>query len=370
MKNIAILFITSLFCINALHAQTTSIPDPNFEQALIDLNIDSDGILNQSVATADISGVTSLAVNNKNINDLTGIQDFTSLIELICYSNKLSSLDLSNNIALERLTCGWNYQLNSLDLSNNTALNYLRCNNLDLTSLNLSNNPLLEELSCGQNELTSLDLSINTALKKLYVDNNLLTDINVSNLTALTTLSCTYNDLLTTLDLSNNIALTKFNALHSDLTFLNVRNGHNEILTEFNTIANYNLECIEVDNANDANAGIGVYGFWDILDNATFSFDCDSEDVFVFIPDSNFEQALIDLGIDSDGVVDQKVKANDISTITLLDVSSKSINDLTGIEGFTALENLDCSGNQISTLDVRANTALSELNLKPFFMKS
>ena len=340
----------------------TYIPDVRFEQALIDLGIDSDGIVNQSVATADISGVTSLAVNNKEISDLTGIQDFTSLIELRCYTNKLSSLDLSNNTALERLRCGWNPQISSLDLSNNTALNYLICNNLDLTSLNLSNNPLLEELSCAQNELTSLDLSNNTALKKLYVDNNQLTDINVSNLTALTTLWCTYNDQLTTLDLSNNIALTKFNALHSDLTFLNVRNGHNEILTEFNTIANYNLECIEVDNANDANAGIGVYGFWDVLDNATFSFDCDSEDVFVFIPDSNFEQVLIDLGIDSDGVVDQKVWANDISTITLLDVSNKSINDLTGIEGFTALENLDCSSNQISTLDIRANTALSELN--------
>ena len=52
-----------LFCV-LLQAQTTYIPDIHFEQALIDLGIDSDGILNQSVATADISGVTTLAVNN------------------------------------------------------------------------------------------------------------------------------------------------------------------------------------------------------------------------------------------------------------------------------------------------------------------
>jgi len=37
-----------------------SIPDSNFKQALIELGIDSDGTMNQSVLTSDISGVTSL----------------------------------------------------------------------------------------------------------------------------------------------------------------------------------------------------------------------------------------------------------------------------------------------------------------------
>lgn len=75
---LAILIATTLF------AQTTNIPDPNFEQALIDLGYDS-GTIDGSVPTANISGVTSLLVNNKNISDLTGIQDFVALTILKCY---------------------------------------------------------------------------------------------------------------------------------------------------------------------------------------------------------------------------------------------------------------------------------------------
>ena len=45
-----------------LHTQTTAIPDANFEKALIDLGIDKDGLINGSVATENISGITSLDV--------------------------------------------------------------------------------------------------------------------------------------------------------------------------------------------------------------------------------------------------------------------------------------------------------------------
>ena len=62
-------------------SQTTLIPDPNFEQALIDLGLDTAPI-NGSVPTANISGVTDLDVSNKNISDLTGIEDFTALTDL------------------------------------------------------------------------------------------------------------------------------------------------------------------------------------------------------------------------------------------------------------------------------------------------
>ena len=47
-----------------------------------------DGIANNDyVTTANISGVTSLDVNNQNITDLNGIQDFTALTYLSCESN-------------------------------------------------------------------------------------------------------------------------------------------------------------------------------------------------------------------------------------------------------------------------------------------
>ena len=48
-------------------AQKTYVPDNNFEQALIDLNYDN--TLDDSVLTANISGVTSLDINNEGISE-------------------------------------------------------------------------------------------------------------------------------------------------------------------------------------------------------------------------------------------------------------------------------------------------------------
>ena len=87
-------------------AQTTSIPDPNFEQFLIDLGEDS-GTPDGTVLTANISDVTELYIQNKNITDLTGIEDFAALQILRCDDNMLTSLDLSQNIQLTWLLCSF-----------------------------------------------------------------------------------------------------------------------------------------------------------------------------------------------------------------------------------------------------------------------
>ncbi|MDP6134635.1 MAG: leucine-rich repeat domain-containing protein, partial [Candidatus Marinimicrobia bacterium] len=118
MKKVAILFIV-LLTSSFVFAQNTYVPDDKFEQALIDLGYDT--TLDDSVLTANISGVTSLDVSNKEISDLTGIEAFTALTYLNCNSNKLTSLDVSANTALTELFCYEN-QLTSLDVSANTAL--------------------------------------------------------------------------------------------------------------------------------------------------------------------------------------------------------------------------------------------------------
>ena len=80
------------------------------------------------------------------------------------------------------------------------------------------------------------------------------------------------------------------------------------------------------------------------------------------IPDANFEQALINLGYDS-GTPDGVVSTANISSINSLDVSSLFgnglITDITGIEDFTALTSLNCSGNQLTSLNLSNNTALT-----------
>jgi hypothetical protein len=52
----------------------------------------------------------------------------------------------------------------------------------------------------------------------------------------------------------------------------------------------------------------------------------------------------------------------EIAGVTSIDVSHRSISDLTGINYFTALTELDCYGNQLRALDVSKNTALRYLS--------
>src|SRR5690348_14990124 len=106
MRNalIPVLCFTIVLISTTVHAQVTLIPDPKFEQALIDLGLDT-GPVNGSVPRVNIKDVTSIDVANRNITDLTGIQDFVSLTRLLCNTNNLTKLDISKNVLLTGLLC-------------------------------------------------------------------------------------------------------------------------------------------------------------------------------------------------------------------------------------------------------------------------
>lgn len=82
---------------------------------------------------------------------------------------------------------------------------------------------------------------------------------------------------------------------------------------------------------------------------------------YTYIPDDNFEQALIDLGYDS-GELDDYVLTVNIESVTFLDISNRFISDLTGIEDFTSLEKLYCRENHIKELNITQNTSLIVLD--------
>ncbi len=180
-------------------AQITQIPDPNFEQALIDLGIDSDGIVNGQVLTSDIETVMSLNVENKGIQDLTGLEDFVALENLNVSFNMMTSLSLTNNVNLKELIFNTSFNLVDIDVSNNINLETLHSSYSLLTQLDLTNNPNLLELILGEpspagNHLIEfLDLSHHSDLIKLQLinleylrivdlrsgSNNILTDVFV-----------------------------------------------------------------------------------------------------------------------------------------------------------------------------------------------
>jgi len=129
MKQFLFLFI---FLPVLVFAQYTYVPDDNFEQELI--NLDLDNIFDDNVLTASIDTVTYLWIPNSSISDLTGIEDFSLLTELFCHSNQIFSLDISNNTQLFEVNCSDN-QLVSMDVRNG--------NNSGLWYFNSIGNPAL-----------------------------------------------------------------------------------------------------------------------------------------------------------------------------------------------------------------------------------
>ena len=87
-----------------------------------------------------------------------------------------------------------------------------------------------------------------------------------------------------------------------------------------------------------------------------------------YVPDNNFEQALINLGYDN--ILDDSVLTANINTVTILSIQALNISDLTGIEDFTALADLYCSGNLLTSLDVSTNTALDYLSCASNYLTS
>ena len=139
---------------------------------------------------------------------------------------------------------------------------------------------------------------------------------------------------------------------------LNLKNGNNNKIlhANFNAENNSNLSCIEVDNESYSSL------HWSYVDNTTsFSVDCSGTHTDdTYIQDSNFEQALINLGLDTE--LDHYVVTASISEIETLDISNNSIKELQGIKAFTALKNLDCSNNNLDELNLESNLELQVLD--------
>ena len=224
----------------------TNFPDENFRNYLLSQSYGQDGVITES----EINDVRSLALDNKNISSLKGIEFFTKLNSLYCENNQLTSLDVSKITSLTLLWCAGN-QLTSIDVSKNIALKDLSCDKNQLISLNLSKNTALEYLYCYKNHLTSLDVSNNLALIRLVCWSNQLTTLDVSHNTALDYLYCGYNQL-TSLDVSHNTALTVLRFNNNQIKGVAMDNLISSLpmnTTEFV----YNFEVIDPANESEDN---------------------------------------------------------------------------------------------------------------------
>jgi hypothetical protein len=93
----------------------------------------------------------------------------------------------------------------------------------------------------------------------------------------------------------------------------------------------------------------------------------------VDIPDANFKNALVNeicADLDGDGILDDDVDTNNDLEIQVseaeavfgINVESRNISSLEGIQSFVNLINLKCPGNDLTTLDVSQNPNLEVLD--------
>ena len=381
LSNEEIEAVTRIFCI---YKGIVSFKGIEYFTALQEL-----WCMHNQLTSLDVSKNTKLQKLYCSSTQLTSldVSKNTALTELHCYFNQLTSLDISKNTALKELWCYGN-QLASLNVGRGTVLEVLKCHNNNLTSLDVSGNTALTELDCYRNQLTSLNISKNTALESLYCGNNKLTSLDVRENTALKWLNCHTNQL-TSLDVSKNISLELLECYNNKLTSLDV--SKNTALTKFECGDNtyqiivgksrsFDLSTLpgdfKVDKASNWVGGAVTGSILTVDHNSntvTYTYDCENGKTANFtlkvnkvvaainetnFPDANFRSIVKKYDTDKDGYLSNV----EIADVTSIACSEEGIVDLTGIEYFTALQELRCLENQLTSLDVSKNTELQLLN--------
>ena len=274
------------------------IPDAIFKSYLLEnFDMDKDGEISKEEAL-EIKEIICLQLD---IASVKGIESFPNLEILNCMNNKITSLDVSNNLKLKELSFSDN-NIGTIDVSNNTLLTKLFYINCGLSDLDVKANTELLELNCSDNMLTDLDLSNNLKLERLFCQRNNIKTLDLRQNKAINTLNCRDNPSLTTVYLEQGQQIPNL-----------------YITTPPTTV--YYMAYI------------------------TFS-------------DKAFFAYLLE-NFDTDG--DGRLSNLEISEVKEIDCSNLGIASLEGINQFTNLTSLICSGNLLTTLSINSLTALVTL---------
>ena len=160
---------TVMMCYEPVRVNETNFPDKNFREYILSTAVGADGYLmnknaygNSSASTDFIydetTKITKLNLDRKNVESLSGIENFTSLKELYCGQNKLTTLDLAKNEKLTIVSCG-NNALTSLTLPASAPLTELHCQNNKLTSLTVPASVRLNQIDCYGNNIQGNNLT-------------------------------------------------------------------------------------------------------------------------------------------------------------------------------------------------------------------
>lgn len=246
-----------------------NIPDAGFEARLIELGIDSEGMLDQQLLKTDVEGVTQLDISRTSdtevIRDLTGIEGFVNLTKLTVVQQEVEQVDLSSNSKLDTLYLPGNF-LQNINLSFNKNLIYVnlgsnglesvqglsdlnKLKKLDLSWNNLDvftiSNASVENLFLNLNKLQTVDVSEAENLKSLVLTSNELKDVFLQNNNELEILVIS-NNRIEHIELSQNPKLQYLYASSNAFTNLDV--SHNQNLVDLRIDRNPSLTCITINS--------------------------------------------------------------------------------------------------------------------------
>lgn len=303
----------------------TNFPDDNFRYYIwryVDTNESN------SISWSEVENCTYMDLSGREIEDLTGISYFTSLENLNVMGNKLSELNLSQNIKLESLNCADNL-LTTLDLTANVNLTSLWCAFNDIESLDVSEN--IEDLDLVSNNLPYFDLNEETDRKihimadgqRISLEMNASRQIDMSEIVS---------------DVSR-IEMISGGSIENGIITVD-RNATQIAYKYYCSSAKNN--CVEV-IADVTHRTIGI-----------------NESYF---PDSLFREYVKQFDTDKDGAL-SAIELAAVEWISLDDVyyeTGSKVTDLIGIEHFTELTELHCANNALTTLDLSKNTKLEKL---------
>ena len=316
--------------------RTVNIPDPNLRNAIQRVLRKARGA---TITVADMATLQTLYATSENIRNLTGLEHATSLRELGLAANSISNIS-----TIARLT-----NLTSLDLRDNLISNISPLTGLtNLTALGL-----------GQNNITNISpLAGLTRLTALNLWNNFIS--NISPLARLTNLTALRLDSNFISDISPLARLTRLTELYLE---------NNAISDLWPLVANTGLgngDTVEV--TGNPLSTVSFTTHLPTLRSRGVTVKFDQVQVVVppppqsvNIPDPNIRHAIRKaLGKARDAAI----RIEDMARLTELEVTRKTITNLTGLEHATNLTRLVLRNNAIADISPLAGlTQLTFLHL-------
>lgn len=357
--------------------------DSNVCKAVYDYLIDNGYCVIQTSNTTllmykdEFDSITSLDLNGKKLNSLSGISNFTNLKQLNISNNNIKNLDeLKKLTNLEELVVSNNKNLSNIDgikgLTKIKKLDMSNCYIKDKVA-KISSLKELRELKLNNNQITDISsLKDLTKLEKLYLNNNYISDISkLNNLKNLKELYLDENQIEVIGDVGG-LNINKISAKNGTTTLYsedrefdipNIMKKAKDINDKFYTSKSFECKSCKIEDNKiiiDPGKKLGSVVIKGGVLDGHIVYACDEGVMLTFNNKALADNIAINLStserVDGEGKYYIYTNKKSVSSAKYMDLSSmgEEIEDLKGLSYFSNVECIDLSNNTIRNYDTLA----------------